>query len=164
MRRKRQPIPHERLEAELRASGHSLICGMDEVGRGAWAGPLVVGAVILPPDHQIHHLRDSKLLTRLERERIARRIKGVALSWAIGIVEVEELNYWGLGQGLSVAAARAVAALNPQPTLILIDGKYPFRDLPIPQHPVIRGDQTVRAIAAASVAGVNAPASRSFPP
>ncbi|MBI4175503.1 ribonuclease HII [Candidatus Berkelbacteria bacterium] len=151
VKRANQPIPQEELEGRFRAAGHKLICGIDEVGRGAWAGPLVIGAVILPPDRRILTLRDSKLLRRDERELLARRIKRVALAWAIGIVEVTEMNQIGLGQSLMLAAERAVASLRIAPTQILIDGRYPWKGLAIPQHAIVRGDQTVRVIAAASV-------------
>ncbi len=147
----RVPIPNQLLENEYAQTGLRLIAGLDEVGRGAWAGPLVFGAVILPPGQRILGLRDSKAISRAKREQLARRIKKVALSWGIGSVAIDELNHWGLARSLAIAASRAIAGLVPPPEIILVDGKHPFRGLAIPQHPIVRGDQLIRSIAAASV-------------
>lgn len=144
-------IPSETLEQELRLAGHRLIAGLDEVGRGAWAGPLVVGTVILPANRRILKLRDSKLLSRVLREKLARRIKRLCQAWAIGVVTVAELNLWGLAKSLGIAAQRAVDGLSVKPDLLVVDGKDPFRDLTLPQQMVIGGDQRIRSIAAAAV-------------
>lgn len=147
----RKIVPDEKLELEFRDQGFEVIAGLDEVGRGAWAGPLVVGAVILPPSHRILELRDSKLMTRDGRERIARRIYKLAETVGIGVVLIEELNSIGLAKSLRVAATRAIGSLSITPDIVLIDGKYPFRELDIDQRAIVRGDQTVRSVAAASV-------------
>lgn len=144
-------IPNEIQEQFPRAKGYRIIAGLDEVGRGAWAGPLVMAAVILPPDRRILGLRDSKVLTRAERERLARRIKRVALSWAIGSVEIHELNREGLAAGLRLAASRAITNLSPQPDFVLFDGLHANGGLALPQQSVVHGDASVRIIAAASV-------------
>ncbi len=146
-----RPIPDEAHERGLRTAGHTHIVGIDEVGRGAWAGPLVVGAVILPHDRRILQLRDSKLLGRLAREQLSRRIKRVAVSWAIGIVDLPELDEIGLAASLALAAERAIARLAVRPTVALVDGKYPFKGLAIEQAAVVKGDQLIRCVAAASV-------------
>lgn len=147
----KQPIPSNRLEEEYRGHGYRVVAGLDEVGRGAWAGPLVMGAVVLPPKRRMLGLRDSKLLTRREREVLARRIRRLAVTWALGIVTVEELNAFGLAKGLMLAAQRAVAGLAPLPDIVLVDGPHQFRDLAIPQQAIVKGDMTIQAIAAASV-------------
>ncbi len=145
------PIPDELHERPLYAAGHRFVVGVDEVGRGAWAGPLVVGAVVLPPERRILGLRDSKLLDREKREQLSRRIKRIALCWAVGVVDLPELDEIGLAASLSVAATRAIGSLSVVPTAALVDGKYPFKGLTIEQVAVIKGDQHVRCIAAASV-------------
>lgn len=144
-------VPSERLELAAHRAGHDIVVGIDEVGRGAWAGPLIVGAVVLPANRRLLGLRDSKLLPRLDRERLARRIKRTARAWSIGIVDVREMNEIGLAAALGLAARRAIDGLGMLPTLCLVDGKYPFRTLDIEQRSVVKGDVTVRCIAAASV-------------
>lgn len=128
-----------------------VLVGIDEVGRGAWAGPLVVGAVILVADAQIEGLKDSKLLSLRQRERLVPQIQAAAISWAIGIVEVWELDAIGLGASLGLAAQRAIDCLRLRPTKALVDGKYPFRNVDIEQQPIIGGDRSVPCISAASV-------------
>lgn len=149
--KKNQSIPNNHLELSLRTQGFKLIAGLDEVGRGAWAGPLVMGAVILPVHCRIAGLRDSKLLSPSKREKIAIRIKKVALAWGIGVVHIAEINHFRLGQSLILAASRAIEQLNPRPDYLLVDGRYPFGKLKIRQQAIIAGDQSVSAIAAASV-------------
>ncbi|MCA9388551.1 ribonuclease HII [Candidatus Berkelbacteria bacterium] len=144
-------IPRESLEAKHRSQGFGLIAGLDEVGRSSWAGPLVMGAVILPNNLRLNGLRDSKLLTRSERDRLARRIKKNALSWSIGIVAVSELNSFGLAEGLQLAAKRAIGNLKLVPDLVLVDGLYEFKKLDTRQKAYVRADMTIRCVAAASV-------------
>lgn len=146
-----QVIPRETIEQKLRAEGHEFVVGIDEVGRGAWAGPLMIGAVILPSDRRILGLRDSKLLAREERDALSRRLKRVALSWSVGTVDVREMNEMGLAQSLSVAASRAIDGLSIRPSIGLLDGKYQFRGLALEHRAIIKGDMIVRCIAAASV-------------
>ena len=145
------PIPREEIERSLRAEGHEVIAGIDEVGRGAWAGPLVVGAVILPNDRRILGLRDSKLLTREERDDLSPRLKRAALAWSVGIVDVREMNEIGLANSLSVAASRAVNGLSMRPSIGLLDGKHQLKGLKLEHRTVIKGDILIRCIAAASV-------------
>jgi ribonuclease HII len=149
--KKRQPIPNGAREESLRAQGFALIAGVDEVGRGAWAGPLVMAAVILKTKSRFPGLKDSKLLSVLQREKLAPRIRARALVWALGIVDVDELNQFGLGPSLHLAAKRAVDGLSLKPDYVLVDGKHRVRGLPYRQQAIIRGDQTVMSIAAASV-------------
>lgn len=151
MKRHAQPVPSEELERTWRQRGYRLVAGLDEVGRGAWAGPLVMGAVILPPDVQMRGLRDSKLLNPAQRESLALRIKQIAITWSLGIVTVPELNEFGLAASLHLAAQRAIAGLEPQADAVLFDGKSRVRGIELPQETIVRGDQLVRAIAAASI-------------
>jgi len=144
-------IPKETSEQKLRWQGYRTVVGIDEVGRAALAGPLVLGAVVLPEGARIQALRDSKLLTLQERERIASTIKRRALAWGIGIVSVSELNVYGLGAGLAIGAQRAVAALSYRPDVAIVDGRQRFAGLSIPQQTIVKADRTVRCVAAASV-------------
>ncbi len=124
---------------------------MDEVGRGAWAGPLVMGAVIFGSLKPVRHLRDSKMLTPPIREQLSKQILSLAIGCGIGVVSVEELNQLGLTTGLEVAAQRAVDSLGFKPDHLLFDGKSRLKSIALPQTVIVRGDQTVRCIAAASV-------------
>ncbi len=128
-----------------------MIVGIDEVGRGAWAGPLVVGAVVLPADAHIEGLKDSKLLSPRQRERLVPVIQSLAMSWAVGVVLVDELDDIGLAASLGLAAQRATDQLLVKPTRFLVDGKYPYRNFLVEQELIIGGDNTIPCISAASV-------------
>ncbi len=127
-----------------------LVAGVDEVGRGPLAGPVVAAAVILDPDVAIDGLADSKRLTAAKRERLSIEIREHALAWAIGRAEVEEIDRVNVLQASLLAMARAVAALDPPPDRVLVDGnRCPEID---PEcRAIIGGDATVPAIAAASI-------------
>jgi len=126
------------------------VCGVDEVGRGPWAGPLVAGAAILSPDHGIEGIADSKALTRECRERIAAQLQERAIV-AIGIVEVAEIDLFGLTVANDLAMARAVAALPELPRYALVDGRRIPRDLGCDCEAIIKGDALSLSIAAASI-------------
>lgn len=146
---KRLRVPSNRIEAELVASGYSRVAGVDEVGRGAWAGPVVAAAVILP-DRKLYKIRDSKLLSRKEREKLATKIRKVAVDYSVGIVEVKELDILGIGKASFLAMRKALEGLKQQPDFLLVDGfKVPRID--IPQQAVVDGDQKISSIAAASI-------------
>ncbi len=137
-------------EAEYRRQGIGLIAGVDEVGRGPLAGPVVAGAVILPEGSTFPGLTDSKLLTPARREFFALELRQQALVFTIQEVGVPEIEELGILQASLKAMALAVQRLAPYPELVLIDG--PWR-LPITfaQQPVIKGDRRCLSIAAASV-------------
>ena len=124
--------------------------GVDEVGRGPLAGPVVAAAVILNPDRPVEGLADSKALTEPARERLAEEIKLSALAWAIGRAEVEEIDQINILQASLLAMRRAVLMLRPQAEYALIDGNR-CPDLPCPSEAIIKGDQSVAAISAASI-------------
>jgi ribonuclease HII len=131
------------------------IAGVDEVGRGALFGPVVAAAVILP-ETAIECLlelgiTDSKLLTPVERERLAASIKIVAIDCRLGIASVPEIDCLNILQASLLAMKRAISRLTPQPQLCLIDGNQRISNLSIPQKTVIKGDQQLVAIAAASI-------------
>ena len=126
------------------------IAGVDEVGRGPLAGPVVAAAVILDPENPIQGLADSKSLSEKKRLLLDEQIKSSALAWAIGRAEVEEIDQINILQASLLAMRRAVLALRPQPEHALIDGNR-CPDLPCTCEAIIKGDQTVEAISAASI-------------
>lgn len=128
----------------------TLVAGVDEVGRGPLAGPVVTAAVILDPDSPIEGLADSKAISEKKREGLFDEIQQKALAWAIGRCEVEEIDELNILQATMVAMQRAVAGLSPQPEHALIDGNR-CPQLPCSAEAVIKGDSRVAAISAASI-------------
>lgn len=120
------PVPSMRQEALLRGQGARLICGVDEVGVGAWAGPVVVGAVILPPGKRIYKVRDSKLLDADRRRWLAGKVRAEALSWAVGACWPAEIDTLGLSEAIRRAGAAAIGGLAAKPDAVLLDGKWNF--------------------------------------
>lgn len=139
-------------EAALRRGGFGLVAGADEAGRGACAGPLVAGAVILPAGNagRIEGLADSKLLSSNQREQVYERIVEQAVSWAVVSVEPAECDRLGMHQANLSALRRAVAGLHPQPEFTLTDG-FSVDGLVMPNLAMWKGDRVVACIAAASV-------------
>ncbi len=127
-----------------------LIAGVDEVGRGPLAGPVVAAAVILDPDRPIEGLADSKKLTEKRRERLSELILERALAWSIARAEVEEIDRINILQASLLAMQRAVQALDPQAEFALIDGNR-CPQLACPSQAVVKGDSRVAAISAASI-------------
>lgn len=137
-------------------SHYEHIVGLDEAGRGALAGPVAVGAVILPGDEELlagtlTGLRDSKQLTPLERERLAPRIKGVARTWSVGFASAEEIDSDGIVCATRLAALRALHGLSISPHYLLTDFRLELPQLDIPQTSLVKGDARCLSIAAASV-------------
>lgn len=145
---KRLRVPNFKLEKGLRKQGFQAIAGVDEVGRGAWAGPLYAAAVILP-ERRLYKIRDSKLLQREEREELAERIKQEAVDYGYGRVEVKELAKKGMHQGTLLAFQRALKQLG-QLDYILTD-HYQLKFFDRPQLSLTKGDQECLSIAAASI-------------
>lgn len=137
-------------EAYFRQQGVGLLAGVDEVGRGPLAGPVVAAAVILPATASLPGLTDSKLLSAARREYFDQQIRQQAVAMAITAVEVAEIEAWGIGVASLQAMAQAVQELEPAPECVLVDG--PWR-LPVPfnQQAIIQGDRRCLTIAAASV-------------
>jgi ribonuclease HII len=138
------------IEQGLRAQGFGLIAGADEVGRGALAGPLFAAAVILPSDAAIDGLRDSKLCTPEERERLAVEIKRLALAISLVRITPSMIDKRGLHKSNLVALRRALARLSPRPEYALTDG-FPVARSPMPVLGVKKGDVVSPSIAAASI-------------
>lgn len=138
------------LERRLHAEGFRLVAGVDEVGRGALAGPLVVCAVILPPDYDLPGLRDSKLLTPLARARLAVAIRLQAIALRIVRVTPRAIDRYGLQRSNLRALRRAVALLRPVPEYALSDG-YGLSRLRVPTLSIKKGDRVAASVAAASI-------------
>ena len=134
---------------EFQHTGQCL-AGVDEVGRGPLAGPVVAAAVILDPDRPVEGLKDSKKLSERRREYLAELIRERALAWSLGRAEVHEIDRINILQASLLAMQRAVAALSLAPELVLVDGNRCPR-LDYPSRAVVRGDALVPAISAASI-------------
>jgi ribonuclease HII len=143
----RPTFTQERL---LLKAGFKLIAGVDEVGTGAWAGPVVAAAVIFKPRTRIDFIRDSKVLTPHQRVELATKIKKRALAWRLGYATPEEIALWGLRRATLEAMRQAVMALHPLPQAVLADA-FHIPGLPMFQQAIVRGDRKVRTIAAASI-------------
>ena len=145
-------------EKKLKKQGNDLIIGVDEAGRGPLAGPVVAAAVVLPSvvDYVaaswLHEVTDSKQLVASVRERLAPQIMKWALSAAIGLATVEEINQINIFHASHLAMIRAIAALDIQPEHLLIDGKFlPKKGLNAPASAIIKGDLKCLSIACASI-------------
>lgn len=139
------------IEKSLRAAGVVRIAGVDEVGRGPLAGPVVVCAVVMPMDRRaIPGVRDSKQLAPAERERLAHRIRRDAVALALAGASVAEIGRWNIYQATARAMARAIARLGVTPQHVLVDGK-PIRTLGVSHQAVVGGDATCYSIACASI-------------
>lgn len=137
-------------EADLWTAGESVVVGMDEVGRGAWAGPLSIGAVVIPQDRRIYKIRDSKQLTESERESLVERIKEWAIDWSVGHASAAECDQLGMSEAQRLAAQRALGRLTSQPTRVLVDGPWDFIGN-VDTTTIVKGDTISLSIAAASI-------------
>lgn len=131
-------------------AGHGVVVGVDEVGRGAWAGPISVGAAVVPKDRRVYKIRDSKMLTEDEREALFERVAGWCEAWAVGHASHAECDELGMSEAQRLAAARAIGALGVEPDRVLVDGNWDFVGGGITRR-IVRGDATSLSISAASV-------------
>ncbi len=142
--------PHWKEERALWAAGHRHIAGVDEAGKGAWAGPLVAAAVILPNDFDPLTVNDSKLLTPDQRERLFVHITQNAVSWAVSVIPAKYIDQYGIVPANKKALLDAIKKLHVKPHAVLVDavkikhGKKPVKA-------IIDGDAQVLSIAAASI-------------
>jgi len=147
--------PNTEHERAFLAQGHRLIAGLDEAGRGAWAGPVVAAAVVLPLDNPdllatLDGVRDSKLCTPRQRERLYDRICAAALAWAAAVVPASRIDEVGIVPATRQAMCECVAQLCPPPEALLIDAlRLPA--IPQPQRWLKKGDRHSLTIAAASI-------------
>lgn len=147
------PYPTLRFERRLWEAGDEVVVGIDEVGRGSWAGPVTVGAVVAPDQH-LKGVRDSKVLTIAERELCAVRVRRWARGWAVGHATHEECDAFGMTEALRRAAQRALDGLAEQgieADRIVLDGKHDYLGLGPKVRCVVKGDSSVLSVAAASV-------------
>ena len=128
----------------------TLVCGVDEAGRGPLAGPVFAAAVILDANRRIEGLADSKQISARQREARAREIRDYALAWSVASASVEEIDALNILQASLLAMRRAVEKLAVQPEEVLVDGLHCPR-LEVPVRAIVKGDATVGAISAASI-------------
>jgi ribonuclease HII len=138
------------LENSLRRVGFVYVAGVDEVGRGCLAGPVVAAAVVLDPQRHVAGVSDSKVVPAPERERLFDRIVSGAITWAAAVVDPPEIDRINIHQASLRAMQRAVLTLAPLPDIVLVDA-FRIPDLPMAQRGVLHGDRRCSAIAAASI-------------
>ena len=140
-------------EKKLGRQGYRLIAGIDEVGRGPLAGPVMAGAVILRAGEKypwLDGVRDSKELTAKAREQLFDQIAADALSWGVGEISSEVIDDQGIARATHLAMHRAISSLKPSPDFLLIDAVR-LLEINIPQRSIIKGDRLCYSIAAASI-------------
>jgi ribonuclease HII len=142
--------PDDREETDLRRRGHRLVAGVDEVGRGCLAGPVVAGAVILPADWGPAGLRDSKLLDAPTRERLAEQIQAGAIAWAVAAVDAPLIDGLNILQATLLASLLALARLAVRPDAAITDSLH-LPDARLTQRVLVDADRRCRSVAAASV-------------
>ena len=138
-------------ETILWRRGYRFVAGIDEVGRGCLAGPVVAGAVILPRDWIPEGLRDSKLLDASSRERLADEIRSRAIAWSVAAVSAELIDRLNILRATVLAALLAASRLSVRPDALLLDGGLPLPAVSVPQRAVIDADRLCASVAAASV-------------
>ena len=142
--------PSLAFEREAWAAGHEVVVGVDEVGRGAWAGPIMVGAAVLPRGRRVYGVRDSKMLPEDRREALFDRIAGWCQRWAVGAASQLECDTLGMAEAQRLATRRAFADLGLVPDVVLIDGNWDFAGTGNTVR-IVRGDAYCLSIAAASM-------------
>jgi ribonuclease HII len=136
------------IERDLWTSETTVVIGVDEVGRGAWAGPISVGAAVVPRDRRVYKVRDSKMLNEDEREAMFERIAEWCEAWSVGHATHEECDELGMSEAQRLAARRALEGLGVAADHILVDGNWDFVG---GARRIVRGDSTSLSIAAASI-------------
>jgi ribonuclease HII len=151
-------MPDLSLETKFLSQGHALVAGIDEAGRGAWAGPVVAAAVVLPLDRPellrallAAGVNDSKQLTAQKRLRLVPVIEAAALAIGVGGASPVQIDQEGIVPATRAAMERAVAMLAPQPQALLIDAVNLQALIPLPQRSLNYGDSISLSIAAASI-------------
>jgi ribonuclease HII len=148
--RRRSPAPHWEFEELLVADGYSPVAGVDEVGRGPLAGPVVAAAVILPAGLELPGLTDSKALDEATREALYERIVAEALAFGVGEIASDRIDAINILRATHEAMAAALAALPAPAAYALVDG-LPVAGLPCPHRAIVKGDSLCISIAAASI-------------
>jgi ribonuclease HII len=143
-------VPNNKMEQGFWDAGCEFVVGIDEVGRGAWAGPLAIGAAIIPRDKRITGVRDSKMLSEKQREHLFEKVAAWCVGWHVGMVSHEECDEIGMSAAQKLAARRAIEGLGVRPDAVLVDGSWDFVETGNVQR-LIKGDAVCLSIAAASV-------------
>ncbi|MFJ8045346.1 ribonuclease HII [Kitasatospora sp. NPDC096147] len=143
--------PSHSVERSLRRAGAQVVVGLDEVGRGAWAGPVTVGAAVTGLRKPPAGLTDSKLLTEKRRTELAPVLADWVTAYALGHASPEECDELGMTAALRLAAVRALEALPVRPDAVILDGKHDYLGGPWRVRTVIKGDQSCICVSAASV-------------
>lgn len=138
------------IENAIRREGYACVAGVDEVGRGCLAGPVVAGAVALNPGKYVPRIADSKTVTAQERERLFERIIKASVAWCVSVVEPDEIDRLNIHHASLAAMNRAVMGMAPLPDFVLVDA-FRIPGLPMAQRAVVHGDARCTAIAAASI-------------
>ena len=144
------PFPTLRTERKFWSAGDQVVVGIDEVGRGSWAGPLTIGAAVVPQDRRIYKLRDSKALTEAEREALFDRIAEWCEAWSVGHVSHQECDELGMSAAQRLAARRALDGLGVEPDAVILDGKWDFVGHPVTRR-LVKADARCLSVAAASI-------------
>jgi len=148
----RKRAPTREIEKSLWAAGYGTVVGIDEVGRGAWAGPLMVGAAVLPRDTRVNGVRDSKLLSEAQREFLFDRIAAWCETWSVGAASQEECDRLGMSAAQKLAASRAIAGLEVRPEVAVTDGTWDFVSPNVPKVELaVKADLRCLSVAAASI-------------
>ncbi len=164
--------PTLRLERRCWAAGDQIVVGIDEVGRGSWAGPVTVAAVVPAPEH-LAGVRDSKAITRAKRPAVVADVRAWAQAIGVGHASASECDEWGMTEALRIAAMRALAEIEEQGLIvdrIILDGSHNYLGLGDRVITVVKGDTSVLAVAAASCVAkvvrddIMTIAAESFPP
>ena len=145
-----RPRASRTVENEIRRLGYVHVAGVDEVGRGCLAGPVVAGAVILRSEEYVPGIADSKVLVAAERERLFGEITSAAVAWHVAVIDPQEIDRINIHKASLKAMRDAILSLIPLPGFVLVDG-FRIPELLMPQRPIVGGDRKSTAIAAASI-------------
>lgn len=144
--------PTREIEKALWSQGYETVVGIDEVGRGAWAGPLTVGAAVVPRDTRVNGIRDSKLLSEKRREFLFERIGEWCISWSTGSASQQECDELGMSAAQKLAARRAIAGLTVVPDIAVTDGTWDFVSPSVSKVELaVKADLRCLSVAAASI-------------
>jgi len=146
----RSKAPGLDVERVCWGEGDRVVAGLDEVGRGSWAGPLTVAAAVIPQGRRVYRIRDSKMLTETQRENLFDRVAQWCVAWDVGHASPAECDQLGMSAAQRLAAHRALHGLGVEPDRILLDGNWDFVGSP-KVRTIVRGDATSLTIAAASI-------------
>ena len=145
----------KKYEENIYNEGYKFICGIDEAGRGPLAGPVVVGAAVMPRDSKLEWVNDSKKVTEKRREILYDRITEEALAWGVGIIsekEIDELNILNATKkGLHLALGEVIEKLKQKPDIVIVDALREIDTFEIPYQSIIKGDATCYSISCASI-------------